>query len=250
MKHAMLTGTHITKRFKESTTPVLDKVHIELYDGDFTIIMGASGAGKSTLLYALSGMNRIDEGTILFQEEDLTSYSEKKMASLRTYDFGFVFQQIHLVSNLTLLENVSVAGYLNKNRTTEETDQRARELLKQMDVEHAIMRYPSNVSGGEAQRAAIARSIINEPKLLFADEPTGALNRKNSDEVLRILYELNQRGQSIVMVTHDMHAAAHGNRILYLEDGKILAELNLTKTNQDMRRREALISEWLTSFSW
>lgn len=251
MKRIILTGSQITKRFKGAKVPILNKVNIDLYDGDFTVIMGASGAGKSTLLYALSGMSNIDEGSILFQEEEITNESENKMAKHRTYDFGFVFQQTHLVSNLTLFENVAVAGYLNKNRNTKEIDQRTRDLLKQMNVEHVMNAYPSKVSGGEAQRAAIARSIINTPKIIFADEPTGALNRRNSEEVLRILHELNEQDQSIVMVTHDMHAAAHGNRILYMEDGKILAELDLSEHNHnDMRLREHRVSEWLTTFLW
>lgn len=251
MKRAILTGTQMIKQFKGSESPVLDNVNITLYEGDFTIIMGASGAGKSTLLYALSGMNRMDEGHVVYQERDITNLSESEMAILRSRDFGFIFQQTHLVSNLTLFENVAVAGYLNKDRSTEESDQRARKRLKQMDVEHAMNRYPSKVSGGEAQRAAIARAIINEPKLLFADEPTGALNKKNSEEVLRILHDLNKQGQSIVMVTHDMHAAAHGNRIIYLQDGKILAELDLSgQKYMEMKEREAYVSEWLTTFLW
>lgn len=251
MKHAILTGRQILKKFQESQIPVLDKINIDLYDGDFTIIMGVSGAGKSTLLYALSGMNRIDEGKIRYQDEEITNYSERKIATLRSYDFGFVFQQTHLISNLTLFENVAVAGYLNKVRSTEETDHRARELLRQMDVEHAMNRTPTKVSGGEAQRAAIARSIVNEPRILFADEPTGALNKKHSEEVLHILYELNQQGQSIVMVTHDIHAAAYGNRILYLEDGMILDELNFSKQHHtDIRERETQVGEWLITFLW
>lgn len=251
MKRAILTGTQMIKQFKGSENPVLDNVSIALYEGDFTIIMGASGAGKSTLLYALSGMNRMDGGHVVYQERDITNLSESEMAILRSRDFGFIFQQTHLVSNLTLFENVAVAGYLNKDRSTEESDQRARKRLKQMDVEHAMNRYPSKVSGGEAQRAAIARAIINEPKLLFADEPTGALNRKNSEEVLHILNDLNKQGQSIVMVTHDMHAATHGNRIIYLQDGKILAELDLSgQKYMEMKEREAYVSEWLTTFLW
>lgn len=249
MKQPILTGTQITKQFPHSDTPVLQHMDIKLYDGDFTVIMGASGAGKSTLLYALSGMNQIDEGEILFRNHDITGYHEKQMAVLRCDSFGFVFQQTHMVSNLTLFENVAVAGYLNHNRTSRQTEERARMLLQRMHVEHAMDRLPSRVSGGEAQRAAIARAMINEPKLLFADEPTGALNRKHSDEVLNILAQLHESGQSILMVTHDVYAASFGNRILYLEDGKILAELELSDQSQ-RNEKEASLHQWLTSLMW
>lgn len=251
MKSVILKGRDITKKFEETEPPVLNNVKIDLYDGDFTVIMGASGAGKSTLLYSLSGMNTIDEGNILYHNDDIASFSEKQKAKLRSDAFGFVFQQTNLVSNLTLFENVAVAGYLNKKRTTGETDEKAKQLMEQMDVTHAMNRLPSKVSGGEAQRAAIARAIINDPKILFADEPTGALNRRNSDEVLCILQKLHDQGQSILMVTHDMHAAAHGTRILYMEDGKILSEMKLASMiKEDLKEREARVNEWLTSLNW
>lgn len=251
MKEKILIGKNITKRFNETAQPILQHFDVDIYKGDFTVIMGASGAGKSTLLYALSGMNQIDEGEIFYQQKEIANLNEKQMAALRSTEFGFVFQQTHLVSNLTLLENVTVAGYLNPNRTGKETDERAKQLLHSMHVEHAMDRFPSKVSGGEAQRAAIARAMINEPKLLFADEPTGALNRKNSDEVLSILSELHKKGQSILMVTHDMRSAAYGNRILYLEDGKILDELDLSDMKADESKdKEARVNQWLTSLMW
>lgn len=251
MKSVILTGKNITKQFFEASTPILQGIDITLYEGDFTVIMGASGAGKSTLLYALSGMTTIDEGEVYYHQKNIVEYTEKQMASLRASAFGFVFQQTHLVSNLTLFENVAVAGYLDKNRSTAETNKRAEELLQQMKVGHASNRLPAKVSGGEAQRAAIARAIVNHPELLFADEPTGALNRKHSDDVLTILQELHESGQSILMVTHDLRAAARGSRILYLEDGKILAELNLNdKKQMGLHEREAMVNQWLSSLMW
>ena len=189
--------------------------------------MGPSGAGKSTLLYALSGMDRITDGKIAYQGKTISRYSENQMARLRSQEFGFVFQQTHLVSNLSLYENVAVAGYVGKKRPPQEAAKRAEALLEQMNVGSAKDRLPALVSGGEAQRAAIARAMINDPGLLFADEPTGALNKSNSEDVLDLLSRLNQSGQSILMVTHDVRAALRGNRILYLEDGKVLDELNL-----------------------
>ena len=183
--------------------------------------------GKSTLLYALSGMDRITDGKIAYQGKTISRYSESQMARLRSQEFGFVFQQTHLVSNLSLYENVAVAGYVGKKRPPQEAAKRAEALLEQMNVGSAKDRLPALVSGGEAQRAAIARAMINDPGLLFADEPTGALNKSNSEDVLDLLSRLNQSGQSILMVTHDVRAALRGNRILYLEDGKVLDELNL-----------------------
>lgn len=249
MKQPILTGKHIVKRFSQTDTAVLQQLNVELYEGDFTVIMGASGAGKSTLLYALSGMSDINEGEIIFQHHDIAHNREKQMAVLRRNAFGFVFQQTHLVSNLTLLENVAVAGYLNDDKTSRQTKKRAEMLLESMHVAHVMNRLPSQVSGGEAQRAAIARAIINEPDLLFADEPTGALNRKNSDEVLHLLGKLHENGQSILMVTHDIRAASYGTRILYMDDGKILDELDLS--NQLYRKeKEVKVNQWLTTLMW
>lgn len=253
MKKILLSGRDIVKSFsgERMQETVLNHIDINLYEGDFTVIMGPSGAGKSTLLYALSGMDKVSGGSITYQEKDITQMSEKQMAALRAEEFGFVFQQIHLVSNLTLLENVKVAGYLQKNRTSKETDRRAEELLLKMNVGNAKNRLPANTSGGETQRAAIARAVINEPGLLFADEPTGALNKSNTEEVLSLFTMLHKNGQSILMVTHDMRAAIRGNRILYLEDGNITEELKLPDfTQEEAKNRERELAEWLTAMEW
>lgn len=251
MKQELLIAENVTKKFKGSTACVLQHIDVTVYDGDFTVIMGASGAGKSTLLYGLSGMNHIDEGSIRFQNQIISEYNEQQMAVLRSHSFGFVFQQANLINNLTLFENVGVAGYVNKHHTSKEIDERATMLLKRMHIDHAMHRYPSQISGGEAQRAAIARAMINEPTLLFADEPTGALNRNHSDEVLKILSELHQNGQSILMVTHDVRAAACGNRLLYMEDGAILHELDLSLTKEiSQKQKEAKVNDWLSALLW
>ena len=251
MREALLTAKEITKAYPGAQEPVLNQISAEIYPGDFTIIMGPSGAGKSTLLYALSGMDRITGGTVSYKGQELNRLSEKKMAKLRAKEFGFVFQQTHLVSNLTLFENAAVAGYLVKEMPEKAVRERAESLLARMHVEKAKDRLPSQASGGEAQRAAIARAMMNRPGLLFADEPTGALNRKNSEEVLDLLTSLNQEGQSILMVTHDVKAAIRGTRILYLEDGKILDEMLLPPFDvETAKEREEKVSAWLTSLSW
>ena len=253
MADTILQGEKITRFFHQgkSEAKVLDGVDIKIYEKDFTVIMGPSGAGKSTLLYSLSGIDRINGGHVLYRGREISSLSEKQMARLRAEEFGFVFQQTHLVSSLTLLENVLVAGYVGRKDNAEKIKERAKNLLQQMDVEEAKDRLPAQVSGGEAQRAAIARAMIGRPGLLFADEPTGALNQANTREVLVLLTDLNREGQSILMVTHDLRAASRGNRILYLEDGKVCDELSLEPYNEmEEKQREREVSQWLSGLCW
>lgn len=230
---------------------VLDRISTELYDGDFTVVMGPSGAGKSTLLYVLSGMDVPTDGKVWYREREIQNLKEKEMAGLRAKEFGFVFQQTHLVSNLTLLENVLAAGFLEKEKSEKEIRTRALKLLSRMNVEEAKDRLPSQVSGGEAQRAAIARAMIRKPGMIFADEPTGALNKKNTEEVLDLLAELNRDGQNILMVTHDVRAAIRATRLLYLEDGRIIGEMTLKPyRKEDGRSREKQVEAWLSSMEW
>lgn len=249
MKETILEGRGLCKAFPGGGELFRD-LNVSVYSGDFTVIMGPSGAGKSTLLYALSGMDSVSGGTVRYKGQPVTGLSEEQMAGLRAKEFGFVFQQTHLVSNLTLLENVAVAGYLAGKEPSKTVRVRTEHLLRQMGVEGAKDRLPANVSGGEAQRAAIARAMIGDPGLLFADEPTGALNRQSSREVLDLLTQLNREGQTILMVTHDMRAAVRGNRILYLEDGKILDELTLPPYEKPDQKREEQASQWLSSLRW
>lgn len=196
-------------------------------------------------------MDRATAGRVIYQEKDIASMGEKKLAKLRHGDFGFIFQQMHLVSNLSLYENIVVPGWLNKEQHPAQVKNRAEELLEQMMISHIKSHLPSQVSGGEQQRCAIARAVINNPRLLFADEPTGALNRKNTTEVLNLLTHLNQAGQSILMVTHDIRAALRATRLLYLEDGKIVGNLTLPAYQPDKERnREEQVNAWLASMEW
>ena len=253
MKDTILSAKGLSKSFAHNggQVHVLTHVDLDLYEGDFTVIMGASGSGKSTLLYSLSSMDRATAGSVTSGGEDIVTMREKRLAKLRHTDFGFIFQQMHLVSNLTMFENVAVSGYLNKNKTAAEVKERVEELLEQMGISHIKTHLPSQVSGGEQQRCAIARAVINNPKLLFADEPTGALNRKNTKEVLNLLTDLNQSGQSILMVTHDMKAALRASRLLYIADGNIIGELSLPPYNpDDEKSREAQVNAWLNSMEW
>lgn len=253
MKHTILSAKDLCKSFAHNggQLHILSHIDLEIYEGDFTIIMGASGSGKSTLLYALSGMDRTTAGQVIYDNNDLVTMSEKKLAGLRYTDFGFIFQQMHLVSNLSLFENVVVPGYLNKQQPASEINARTNALLENMGISHVKTHLPSQVSGGEQQRCAIARALIHQPRLLFADEPTGALNRKNTMEVLNLLTELNANGQSILMVTHDMRAALRANRILYLADGTIIGELTLPPYHKEEEKsRETQVNAWLGSMEW
>lgn len=253
MKHTILSAVDLSKSFAHngSQLHILSHIHLEIYEEDFTVIMGASGSGKSTLLYAMSGMDRPTAGSVIYQDKDLAALSEKKLAGLRCTDFGFIFQQMHLVSNLSLFENIAVSGYLNKQHSAAEINARTNDLLEQMGISHVKNHLPSQVSGGEQQRCAIARAVIHQPKLLFADEPTGALNRKNTTEVLNLLTDLNTNGQSILMVTHDLRAALRASRLLYLADGTIIGELSLPPYQvEEEKSREAQVNAWLGSMEW
>ncbi len=253
MKEAILSAKSLCKSYAHNggQNHILNHIDLDIYKGDFTVIMGASGSGKSTLLYTISGMDRATAGKVFFKDNEITKLKEDKLAKLRQGDFGFVFQQMHLVGNLSLFENIAVTGYLNKNLPSQEVIKRTNTLLEKMGLNDMSKRMPSQVSGGEQQRAAIARAVINKPCLLFADEPTGALNRKNTTEVLNLLTELNKEGQSILMVTHDMRAALRATRLLYLEDGRIIGELNLpTFQLSDEKSREAQVDAWLSSMEW
>lgn len=230
---------------------VLRNIDLEIYDKDFTVIMGSSGSGKSTLLYALSGMDRPTFGDIILNNHSIGKMNEKGLAVMRRQNVGFVFQQIHLVSNLTLFENVCVAGYLKKNKSPKDVHKKAEELLKRVGVFDEKDRLPSQVSGGQQQRAAIARALINEPKIIFADEPTGSLNSKIGKRIFDLLTEMNNKGQNILMVTHDVKAATRATRIIYLHDGQINGEMELEPyTPEQEKYRERQIIAFLEAKGW
>ena len=253
MKNKVLSAKGLCKSFAHNggQIHVISNADVDIYEGDLTVIMGASGSGKSTMLYALSGMDRATSGEVIYEGDNIVKMSEKKLARLRSTAFGFVFQQIHLVSNLTLFENVAVPGYLDKSRSVAEIHSFADSLLEKMNISHIKTHLLSQCSGGDQQRCAIARALIKKPALVFADEPTGALNRKNTVEVLDLLTECNREGQSILMVTHDIRAALRATRILYIEDGKIIGEMTLPPYNkEDEKSRETQVNSWLSSMSW
>ena len=229
---------------------VLKNIDLQLYKGDFTVIMGASGAGKSTLLYALSGMDTPCLGTITFGNETISDMSSDKLAVFRRRHCGFVFQQIYLIDGMNVMDNVLAAGLL-VNKDKKELTRRARELFRAVDITEEMQRkFPTQISGGEAQRVGIARALINSPEILFADEPTGALNSQMGLDVLDTLTGFNEQGQSVVMVTHDMRSARRGNRILYLKDGVIMGECDLGKYQSGDRQRHEKLAAFLAEMGW
>ena len=229
---------------------VLRNIDLELYRGDFTVIMGASGAGKSTLLYALSGMDTPNLGTITFGGKEISALSQDGLAVFRREHCGFVFQQIYLIEGMSVTDNVLSAGLLvQKDRKA--LVQKAKELFAAVDIpEETQKKFPTQISGGEAQRVGIVRALINSPEILFADEPTGALNSKTGLDVLDVLTRFNEQGQSVVMVTHDVRSARRGNRILYLKDGAVLGECELGKYVSGDAERHEKLSAFLKSMGW
>ena len=216
-------------------------------------IMGPSGSGKSTLLYAVSGMDRPTSGEIVFSGERMQEFSEKKLAQLRLTRMGFIFQQMYMLKNLTILDNVLLPAMENREAklSRKEKTERAKELLRKMSIIDVADNDINEVSGGQLQRACIARSIINNPKILFADEPTGALNRAASNDVMDVMERLNKEGTTIMMVTHDAKVAARCKRVLYLVDGSIVGEYRAPEDESLSRTdRERRLNNWLMEQGW
>ncbi|MEO3946347.1 ABC transporter ATP-binding protein [Gorillibacterium sp. CAU 1737] len=252
MRKVIIKTNKLSKSFSSGGVQqhVLKNLDMEIGAGDFTIIMGSSGAGKSTLLYALSGMDKPTLGSIAFFEQEISKLSNDKLAVFRRLNCGFVFQQMFLLDNMSILDNILAAGLLiSKDRKA--ITARAKELLTQVGLTEEIWsKFPTQLSGGEAQRAAIVRALINQPKVVFADEPTGALNSAAGKAVLDVLTELNNKGQSIVMVTHDLKSARRGNRILYMRDGVIHGVCELGPYVSGDRERHGKLQAFLMEMGW
>lgn len=252
MKKVIYKTENLSKSFSSGgrLQHVLKNIDLELYQGDFTVIMGASGAGKSTLLYALSGMDVPSLGAITFGKQVISDLSQDGLSVFRREHCGFVFQQIYLIDSMSVLDNVLCAGLL-VCRDKKALLRRARELFQAVGVNEETQRkFPTQISGGEAQRVGIVRALINAPDILFADEPTGALNSQTGLDVLNTLTKFNEQGQSVVMVTHDMRSACRGNRILYLKDGAILGECSLGRYVHGDEKRHEKLSAFLTEMGW
>lgn len=233
---------------------VLKNVNFNVEEGEMVAIMGPSGSGKSTLLYSVSGMDHPTSGEVRFEGEDITKLPEKNLAELRLEKMGFIFQQMYMMKNLTILDNIVLPAVQSKktNETRKEKIARAEALMRKLGIIETADNDINEVSGGQLQRACICRSMMNTPKLLFADEPTGALNRTSSDEVMGELVKLNGEGTTIMMVTHDVKVAAKCSRVLYIVDGNIKGEYNLPKSDssRDEMERERSLNNWLMNLGW
>ncbi len=233
---------------------VLKNISFTIEEGEMVAVMGPSGSGKSTLLYSVSGMDRPTEGKVYIKDTELTGLSEKDMANMRLARMGFIFQQMHMLKNLNIMDNIVLPAYqLHKGKTErEKIDSYGAELMRKLSITDIAKNDITEVSGGQLQRACICRSIINNPDILFADEPTGALNRSSSEDVMKEMVRINEAGTTIMLVTHDMKVAAKCTRILYILDGRIEGELTLPsmKESSNVRDRENKLNHWLIDMGW
>lgn len=229
---------------------VIKNMDLEIYEGDFTVIMGSSGSGKSTLLYSLSGMDKVTTGKVLLNGIDITKMKENQISKLRKHKIGFVFQGINLIPNLTIYENILSPTYQTKKERNK-IEKKIDVLMEKMELTSHRKKFPNQMSGGQKQKAAICRALINDPEVLFADEPTGSLNSSQGKNVLDIFTDINREGQSVVMVTHDLKAATRGNRIIYLKDGRIDGDLKLDYYEvTEAREREETVYAFLKEKGW
>lgn len=234
---------------------VLKNVNFSVSEGEMVAVMGPSGSGKSTLLYTVSGMDSVTAGDSLFCGKSIAKLSQKELADLRLDEMGFIFQQMYMLKNLTVLDNIILpAAQSKKNKESRrQTDERGRALMRRLGIDDVGGNDINEVSGGQLQRACICRSMINDPKMIFADEPTGALNRSSSDEVMNELLSLNRDGTTVMCVTHDPKVAAKCSRVLYIMDGGIVGEKEMGHfdgSGKELRDRERELNNWLMEQGW
>ncbi|MDU2992645.1 MAG: ABC transporter ATP-binding protein [Clostridium sp.] len=227
----LLIGKNIRKSYGEGNEKqvVLDNVSVSIKTGEFISIMGPSGSGKSTLMYVLSGMDVPEGGNVTFDGDDLAVIKEKDLAEIRRTKMGFIFQQPSLLKNLNIGDNIILTSVRSNRKNIKDILIKADNLMKMTGIENLKNRNINEVSGGQLQRAGICRSLMNDPKIIFGDEPTGALNSKSAEEIMDLLRHINNKGTTIVLVTHDPKVASKTERIMFMSDGKIQSELKLSK---------------------
>ena len=234
---------------------ILHQITFDMEPGEMLAVMGPSGSGKSTLLYHVAGMDQPTSGQVWLGDVEVTRLSENEKARLRLHRMGFVFQQMNMMGNLNLIDNILLpatqANKGKKHKSKEELSLRTHRLMEKLGIAGLEKRAITQVSGGQLQRACICRSMMNEPEILFADEPTGALNKSAAAEVMGELVKLNREGTTILMVTHDSRIASSCDRMIYLLDGQISAELTLGKAAASKeKRREETVVRWLMEMGW
>ena len=223
----IITGKNIVKTFGGANA--LDGVDASIEQGEFVAIMGPSGSGKTTLLFALSGMDDITSGSVKFGDAELSALNENELADVRRTRMGFIFQQPTMLKNLNILDNIILPAAQDGTKDAAGLTRKAKSLMKKTGIDGLEDRDIAEVSGGQLQRAGICRALMNEPEILFADEPTGALNSKAAEEIMGLLVDINREGTAILLVTHDAKVAARADRILFTKDGKVVSELKLQK---------------------
>ena len=246
-----LCKTYIVDKMQNN---VLKNVNFDIQEGEMVAIMGPSGSGKSTLLYAVSGMDKPTSGDVYFDGNDIAKYKADDMAKVRLDEMGFIFQQMYMLKNLTILDNIILPACESKKSSESRKDiaKRGQDIMRKLDIIEIADNGINEVSGGQLQRACICRSLINNPKMIFADEPTGALNRSASEEVMEQLLKINGEGTTVMMVTHDSKVAAKCQRVLYIVDGNIKGDISLGKMNSvdEIRNRERKLNNWLMELGW
>jgi putative ABC transport system ATP-binding protein len=250
MSH-ILEASQVNKKVelgKDNVLHILKDVDLEVEAGEFIAVMGPSGSGKSTLLYNISGMDRATSGTVKFKGREMVGLKEEELAKIRLNHMGFIFQDINLLKNLSLIDNVMFPALVAKEVDKEAVHQRARKLLAMTGIEELADNTITQASGGQLQRAGICRALINEPDIIFGDEPTGALDSRSAAEIMSILAEINANGTTVMLVTHDIKVAAKTDRIVYMVDGTIVAEKKMDKfaaSHDGGPAREESIMRWL-----
>lgn len=234
----IITAKGIVKKFDKNEANVLNGVDVDISGSEFVALMGPSGSGKSTLLFALSGMDDITEGSVKFDGVELSSLGENELADIRRTRMGFVFQQPTMLKNLNLLDNIILPAMPGKKQKAREVTAKAKALMNKTGIGGLEQRDTTEVSGGQLQRAGICRALINSPRILFADEPTGALNSKSADEIMALLTAINREGTAILLVTHDAKVAARADRILFTKDGSITHEMRFEENRGNGMRSE------------
>ncbi|MCR4639429.1 ABC transporter ATP-binding protein [Ruminococcus sp.] len=230
---------------------VLRNVNFRINEGEMVAVMGPSGSGKSTLLYTVSGMDKMTAGDVKFCGRELSKLRENDLAKMRLDDMGFIFQQMYMMKNLSVLDNIILPAVKSDKikESRNETMKRGQALMKKLGIIDISDNDINEVSGGQLQRACICRSMINNPRMIFADEPTGALNRTSSDEVMEELTKLNNEGTTVMLVTHDAKVAAKCSRVLFIVDGNINGEYNINR-KLPLRDRERGLNNWLLEMGW
>lgn len=237
---------NLCKSFED--TQVLNNINFEVEEGEFIAIMGQSGSGKSTLLYSISGMDRPTSGSVFICGKDISKLDDERISEVRLRQMGFIFQHSYLLKNLSIRDNIILPGFKLGKLSREQVNHNADALMKKTGIDSVAGHDIKKVSGGQLQRAAICRALINQPDILFGDEPTGALNSSTSREVLDIINAVNTDGTTVIIVTHDVKVAARAGRVIFLMDGNIHDELKLGKHDGDEEKtsfREKGLYEWL-----